>query len=51
LATEILSVPEEHLQEVIDIIRAGLHKKKDVTPEVFERLIEWCDEEEQYLKG
>ena len=50
MATEILAIPEEHLQQTIDVIRAGLHViGKLVTKEVFEQLTKWCDEEEQYL--
>lgn len=48
MASEILSVPEEHLLEVIAVIRAGLANKACI-PEVRERLAEWCDEEEAYI--
>jgi hypothetical protein len=48
MASEILSVPEEHLLEVIAIIRAGLANKA-CSAEVRERLTEWCDEEEEYI--
>jgi len=43
MASEVLAVPEEHLAEVIEIIRAGL-KDRDVSPEVREALEEWCRE-------
>lgn len=48
MATVLMSVPEEHLTDVIAVIRAGL----DVLPvnsEVFENLNEWCDSQEEYL--
>lgn len=48
MATETLSVPEEHLLEVINVIRAGLKATK-VTPEVRARLGEWCKAEEEYI--
>jgi ATP sulfurylase len=50
MAKEILVVPEEHLQQVIDILRAGLLVVGGaVRPEVKEQLIKWCDEEQEYL--
>jgi hypothetical protein len=50
MASEILAVPEEHLLEVIAIIRAGLTALRSiVTPEVREQLAKWCDEEEEYM--
>lgn len=50
MATEILSIPEEHLLEVITIIRAGLANKAR-SAEVYERLTEWCDDKEAYLQS
>lgn len=51
MAREILSVPEEHLADVIYVIRRGLQStKKGIDKEVFEMLTKWCDEEEEYLK-
>jgi hypothetical protein len=49
MASETLSVPEEHLREVIAILRAGLKAKKRVTPAVREALEQWCADEEEYL--
>jgi ABC-type transporter MlaC component len=50
MAKEILTVPEEHLQEVIDIIRAGLYVIGNVIKqEVREQLTRWCDEEQEYI--
>ncbi len=46
---EILSVPEEHLAEVIWIIRFGTTSYPGTTPEVREALTQWCDEMESYL--
>ena len=48
MATEILSIPEEDLSEVIRIIRIGLHYVL-VSSETRGRLLEWCKEEEEYL--
>lgn len=50
MASEILRVPEEHLLEVIEVIRAGLKVTK-VDPEVTAHLTKWCDEEEEYMSG
>jgi len=52
MATEVLAVPEEHLDEVIEVLRAGLDVLgKKVSRETRQRLEEWCSEEEDYLKG
>jgi len=54
MATEILVVPEEHLADVIWVIRAGLeeaqYKRADrgITPGVIEQLTKWCDDQEEY---
>jgi hypothetical protein len=56
MASEILAVPEEHLEEVIKIIRMGLEhfyygpRHPGVHPDVREQLLKWCDDEEEYLK-
>ena len=53
MGSEQLSVPEENLQEVIDVIRAGLAslkgKKKDVSEDTKGNLTTWCDEMQEYL--
>jgi hypothetical protein len=49
MASEVLAIPEEHLAEVIKIIRSGLAHKGHVTKEVRDQLKQWCDEEEEYL--
>lgn len=50
MAKEILAVPEEHLEDVIYVIRRGLSStKKGIDKEVYEMLTKWCDEEEAYL--
>jgi hypothetical protein len=55
MAREILAVPEQHLDEVIRLIRLGLCHSLDYpghfSQEVREHLMRWCDEEEEYLKG
>ena len=50
MASELLHVPEEHLLEVIKIIRSGVAAQKaDITPEVKQQLTKWCNEEEAYI--
>lgn len=48
--TETLYVPEEHLEEVILVIRNGLKNTKKLSKDVRLNLKKWCEEEEQYLK-
>jgi len=50
MASELLSVPEDKLAEVIRVIRAGL-KVEGVSKETETQLKRWCDEEERYLLG
>jgi hypothetical protein len=52
MASEILSVPEEHLADVIAVIRAGLAvtHKSNIKPVVLRNLARWCKEESDYLK-
>ena len=51
MASEILAVPEEHLQVVIDIIREGKWRlRKRIASDVEYNLEKWCREEEKYLK-
>lgn len=50
MATEILSVPEEHLPDVIAVIRAGLSLIEVPAP-VKGALETWCNEEEAYIGG
>lgn len=50
MASEILAVPEEHLSDVIKVIRTGLKHTKRVPRVVREQLKRWCDDEEEYLK-
>jgi hypothetical protein len=51
MAKEILAVPEQHLEDVIYVIRRGLQStKKGISKEVVEQLTKWCDDEEEYLK-
>jgi len=48
---EVLTVPEDHLLEVIAIIRAGLRATPKITPEVKRQLTKWCKNEERYIRG
>jgi hypothetical protein len=53
MANEILSVPEEDLEEVILVIRRGIaesEKSGGVKQRILEELKKWCDEEEAYLQ-
>ena len=48
MASEVLAIPEEHVLEVVAVIREGLCAIS-VDDEVYERLTEWCDREENYM--
>lgn len=53
MATEVLYVAEEHLLEVIKVIRAGLKatgKDRAITASTRMSLANWCDVEEAYIK-
>jgi len=53
MTSEILAVPEEHLEDVILVIRNGLKSTKPkhkINREVRTQLTKWCKEEEDYLK-
>lgn len=42
MGSELLAIPEEYLEDVIAVIRAGLNETV-VDEEVAERLEEWCE--------
>lgn len=48
MASEIISVPDEDLREVIEVIRAGLFATS-VSDTVRLNLTNYCDEFEEYL--
>jgi hypothetical protein len=52
VASEILNVPEEHLGDVIAVIRAGLvvTDRSNIKKVVRRQLKKWCDDEEEYLE-
>ena len=50
MVSEILAVPEDNLQEVINVIREGLKNCK-VSKDTKEHLEKWCKEEEEYLNA
>jgi hypothetical protein len=51
MAAETLHVPEEHLEDVIYVIRRGLQStEKGINEEVVRALTEWCNDEEEYLE-
>jgi hypothetical protein len=49
MASEVLSIPEEHLGEVIKVIRAGL-AHAEVSEAAEDALVDWCDDTERYLR-
>ena len=49
MAKEILAVPEEHLKEVIQVIRAGITTTPNLSEEVAEQLQKWCNDEARYI--
>mgnify|MGYP001559791992 CR=1 FL=1 len=52
MAKEILAVPEDKLEEIIKVIRAGLHLlDKKISKDTKYNLEEWCRVEEEYLRG
>lgn len=48
MASEILVVPEEHLSDVIEVIRVGL-ANLIVHRDIERALTKWCNDEERYL--
>jgi len=42
MGTEVMAVPEEYLEDVIKVIRAGLEHTPDVRQEAREGLELWC---------
>ena len=49
MATEVLAIPEDYLQDVIWIIQAGCLSAKYASNDVREHLEEWCDEMQAYV--
>lgn len=50
MASEVLSIPEESLAEVIRVLRAGMLSAKNISTATRNSLKQWCREEEEYLK-
>lgn len=50
MASESLNVPEEHLRDVIRVIKGGVFAVENCPEEVKEALLTWCREEEEYLR-
>ena len=51
MAKEILSIPEEYLGEVIEVIRSGIAScEVYISNETIISLLHWCEEKEEYLK-
>lgn len=46
MASEVLSIPEEHLAEVCEVLRIGLRRHPKVSPSVRVHLLEWVLETE-----
>lgn len=49
MASESLSIPEEHLAEVCEVLRLGLRHHPKVSPSVRTHLLEWVMETEAYV--
>ena len=60
MSTEILAIPEENLDEVIYVIRAGIRfcqaipidpmvRGREISPKVLKLLEDWCIDESEYL--
>jgi len=49
MGTEILTIPEEHIEDVVNVIRTGLWHFGPENEEVTEQLHKWCDEQIEYL--
>lgn len=49
MATETLVIPEEYLEQVIDVITTGL-QYSIVDGEVRNQLSKWCDDHLRYIK-
>lgn len=50
MASEILIIPEDYLDEVVSIIRCGLADTPRVRRIVRKNLTSWCDKMDEYLK-
>ncbi len=53
MATEVLNIPEEDLEQVILVIRRGIQKSEEsggVAQRVIEQLKKWCDDQEACLE-
>lgn len=49
MATELLAIPEEEMADFIRVLRAGLNSVEDVPAVMKEDLLQWCEDEEEYL--
>lgn len=55
MAKEILSIPEDKLDEVVQVILLGIRVVRDesiddVSDDVIKNLEDWCSDIEEYLK-
>lgn len=49
MATELLSIPEEHVEDVIKVIETGLsYQRGEINKVVFRNLTKWCREMTEY---
>lgn len=51
MASESLSIPEEHLAEVCEVLRLGMRHHPKMTPSVRVQLLEWVTETEAYVNN
>lgn len=50
MASEVFSVPEDRLAEVIKIMRAGTEACwPELHADTIKNVLDWCDHEEEYL--
>ena len=51
MSKEVLGIPEENLEEFIEILELGLKAHKNTSKDVEEGLKNWIKEEKEYIKG
>ena len=51
MASEILSVPEERILEVVKVLRSGISTCQDsVSEDTLIHLMKWCNDMEEYMQ-
>jgi len=49
MPSELLTVPEEHIEEMVRIIQAGMDSIEP-SEDLRISLMEWCEEQEEFLQ-